>query len=325
MSPYDFVKIITQLEASMEGLSFNKISEDFSISRRTAERWFETVRNIYGLEEGLPDINGFKRWRLPKNVIRTPPATAEELALIDATATRFEQENLPGDAAIMRSLAAKVRATLTSTAKWKLDTDAEALCEAEGLVVGPGPRVIVKTDVIADLRQAILECHRVEFTYARLGKEPKRHKVSPYGLLYGSRHYLVAHKDNDNKFLIFALPYISCLEICNEPFAKPEGFSLREFAAQSFGVYQQEPFEVVWRVTESRADEAREYEFHPTQVFEEQNDGSLIVKFTAGSDLEMCYHLFTWGDGITILEPSSLRQTYIAMLDMARSLYKGGA
>ena len=66
---------------------------------------------------------------------------------------------------------------------------------------------------------------------------------------------------------------------------------------------------------------AREYRFHPTEIFEEQEDGSLLIRFTAGSDLEMCHYFFSWGDALEILQPASLRQKYIDMLDQVRQLY----
>jgi len=53
-------------------------------------------------------------------------------------------------------------------------------------------------------------------------------------------------------------------------------------------------------------DNAKEYLFHPSQKFEAQADGSLIVRFRAGGGLEMCWHLFTWGGHLTILAPKKL-------------------
>ena len=48
--------------------------------------------------------------------------------------------------------------------------------------------------------------------------------------------------------------------------------------------------------------------FHPAQVLEDQPDGSLIVRFKAAGHLEMCWHLYTWGDKVEVLAPKSLRK-----------------
>jgi len=37
---------------------------------------------------------------------------------------------------------------------------------------------------------------------------------------------------------------------------------------------------------------ARRFEFHPTQVFEDGSDGSLVVRFEAAGHLDMAWHLY---------------------------------
>jgi predicted DNA-binding transcriptional regulator YafY len=91
-----------------------------------------------------------------------------------------------------------------------------------------------------------------------------------------------------------------------EMFERDEAFSLRGFAEQSFGVFQEEPFDVVWKFSSEAAQNAREFQFHPTQKLEDQEDGSLIVRFHAGGELEMAWHLYTWGDNVEVLEPEKL-------------------
>ena len=53
---------------------------------------------------------------------------------------------------------------------------------------------------------------------------------------------------------------------------------------------------------------AAEFHFHPTQVLEPQDDGSLIVRFTAAGWLEMAWHLYQWGDKVEVLAPQELRE-----------------
>lgn len=65
--------------------------------------------------------------------------------------------------------------------------------------------------------------------------------------------------------------------------------------------------DVVWRVRPNAVDDARDWMFHPTQTMEDQPDGSLIIRFRAGGLLEMCWHLFTWGGAIEVVEPPELR------------------
>jgi predicted DNA-binding transcriptional regulator YafY len=109
-------------------------------------------------------------------------------------------------------------------------------------------------------------------------------------------------------FRSFALPNIERVELLDKTFTRKRSFSLQAYAERSFGVFQEEPFEVVWRFTaERRRPTPRQFLFHPTQVFEDQPDGSLIVRFRAGGALEMSWHLFTWGPDVEVVQPKRLK------------------
>lgn len=74
--------------------------------------------------------------------------------------------------------------------------------------------------------------------------------------------------------------------------------SLKAYSERSFGVYQEDPFKAVWKFDAEVADDVRDHLFHPTQVLEEQPDGSVIVSFEAAGWKEMCWHLFTWDGSV---------------------------
>lgn len=107
-------------------------------------------------------------------------------------------------------------------------------------------------------------------------------------------------------FRLFRLANIEKVETTTRAFARRKGFSLQKFAERSFGVFQEEPFDVVWRFSPQAVPDVRQFLFHPTQRFEEQPDGSIIVRFRAGGALEMCWHLFTWGDQVEVVAPKRL-------------------
>ena len=76
---------------------------------------------------------------------------------------------------------------------------------------------------------------------------------------------------------------------------------------RGFGIYQDEGEEVALRILPHGAKEAMGWRFHPTQSLEPQDDGAVIVRFTAGGMRELAWHLFTWGDKVEILGPERLR------------------
>jgi predicted DNA-binding transcriptional regulator YafY len=117
----------------------------------------------------------------------------------------------------------------------------------------------------------------------------------------------VAFKDEVEAYRYFILSNIKEIKILTEIFIRDENFSLNEYARRSFGVYQEEQYSVKWRVAPPYAAEAKKYLFHPSQKFEEQTDGGLIISFMAGALLEMCFHLAAWEGAIEILEPEALK------------------
>ena len=71
--------------------------------------------------------------------------------------------------------------------------------------------------------------------------------------------------------------------------------------------------DVVLRFTAEVKRDAAALLFHPSQSMEENADGTLTVRFTAGGLDEMCWHLATWGESVTVKEPDNLRQRLAAM------------
>ena len=119
----------------------------------------------------------------------------------------------------------------------------------------------------------------------------------------------MAYSENEQARAVrmFALLNVTAVTLLDDGFVAQSDFSLRSFASQSFGVFQERPAKVAWRFSAKAAPDAREFNFHPTQRLTEQPDGSLI-ELEAGGLLEMCWHLVTWGSEVEILKPKRLQR-----------------
>ena len=98
----------------------------------------------------------------------------------------------------------------------------------------------------------------------------------------------------------------------------PADFDLQAFASQSFGIYQDEIEDVTLRVSPEGAAEARAWRWHPTQSLEDQPDGGVVVRFRASGMRELAWHLFTWGEQVTIVAPERLKAAMRTELEAAR-------
>jgi predicted DNA-binding transcriptional regulator YafY len=158
---------------------------------------------------------------------------------------------------------------------------------------------------------------------SRRSGRPYGVEVHPYGMLYGSRPLLVAAVEPWDEPKLYRLDRIGTLDLGNTPFVRRADFRLDDFAARAFGTWQEEPVDVTFRFDAETADEAAQWRFHPSQVAERDADGRLVVRFRAGGGQEMCWHVFTWGTSIEIVDPPSLRQRMVALLRDALAHHEG--
>jgi predicted DNA-binding transcriptional regulator YafY len=116
----------------------------------------------------------------------------------------------------------------------------------------------------------------------------------------------------------YRLDRMSGLRVSEALGARPRDFNLDAYAARSFGAFQEEPYDVVLHFLPEVADEVAAFRFHPTQTMTREPDDSTTVRFHAGGLREMAWHLFTWGDAVTVVEPEELR-------DMMQTLLAGSS
>ena len=310
------IQLALEMQAARGGLTLTDIEQRFEVSRRTAIRMRDALIAAFPQADEVPSNDRAKRWRIAGNAARPLLGiTADDLASLENAAAILVRENLLDQAEELRGVASKIRATLAAELMRKIDPDLGALAEAEGIALRPGPRPAIASSLFATLRIAIKSCRKVSFVYAgRVSGKDEMRTVLPLGFLYGHRHYLVALKDEDVALgapaptvRFYSLPQISKLRLLVDGFDRDPDFNLAEFVAPSFGVYEEDPVDVVWRFSAEAAPTARQFQFHPSQTVELCGDGTMLVRFHAGGLLEMAWHLMTWGRHVEVLEPAALR------------------
>ena len=319
------LRIALDMQGTAEGLSLEDIQRNYAdkpLSRRTAERLRDAIERVFPQMQQANPGELPKRWRLPVGTVSGfASVSAEELADLAAGVSILRRENMLVQASNAERAISKLRALTKPDVLTRVAPDLEALTEAEGIAMRPGPRPKIDPEIVASLRQAILACRKVKLHYKYRGSgRTGFDTVRPYGFNYGSRHYLVAWSENEQArdFRNFALSNIERVEILDRVFARRRNFSLKDYAERSFGVFQEEPFDVVWKFSAAVAADAREFLFHPNQIVEDQHDGSVIVRFRCGGAREMCWHLFTWGSDVTVISPARLSRELARAIGASR-------
>jgi predicted DNA-binding transcriptional regulator YafY len=317
------LRVALDMRGNAEGLSLADIERDYGVSRRTAERMRDAIERVFPQMEQANPGELPKRWRIRAGALSNLIGiSAEELAALNTAVGLMRREAMAEPQARLEALSSKLKAMIHPDAARRIGPDLEILAEAEGIALRPGPRQTIAPNIIAALRHAIMACKKVQLYYRARGSGAlSRTLVCPYGFLYGNRHYLVADSLNPEArgFRLYSLPNIEKVEQTKRAFTRRKNFSLQNFAERSFGVFQEEPVDVVWCFSPKAAPDARQFLFHPTQSFEEKPDGSLIVRFRAGGLLEMAWHLVTWAGEVRVVKPKRLASLMLKLIQQPRN------
>lgn len=277
------IELATMVASRHVGVTLDEVTERFGCVHRTAQRM------MTALEARFPDVvasfgeDGRKRWRFEGghlgDLLTLSP---EELAALDLAIAELRRLGSGPEADALIRLQDKLRAMVPRKSMARIETDHEALLEAQGLIARPGPRPRIDPAVSDTILEAIKACRVLELDYwSRNDDRAKSRHVAPYGILSGARRYLVGRPKDDPSGPIrtYRLDGVLTARLLPESFARPDGFDLQTFANRAFGVYQNdaEYGEVVWRFRPEAAEQARGYVFHPGQILEDQPDGCRLV------------------------------------------------
>ena len=320
------IDLARRMAASAEGLSLDEIARDMRVGRRTAERMRDAVLMLFPQVDEVSDPPS-KRWRIRGGLSAFEQApTATEMLELSKAATALRAAGEPARATALEGLERKLKAAMRSTTLNRMAPDLEALVRAETIAVQAGPRPSADEAMLTAIRAAVLAQQPLGFNYSRPGAEPRRRSVAPCGVMFGRANYLVAADRETGRIQTFRLDRMSHVAPQEGLAVPPADFDLGVFASQSFGIYQDEIEDVVLRIAPEGAAEARGWRWHPTQSFEDQWDGGVIVRFRASGMRELAWHLFTWGEQVQILAPQRLKAVMAGELAAAgRALERASA
>lgn len=305
--------LATLVSSRQQGVTLEDVIERYDVHFRTAQRMMRALELRFPDVETWQDEENHKRWRLPGGQIRELlTISADELAAFDLGIKHLKRANLSVEAKQAESLRAKIVAMIPRQRIAKIETDYDAILEAQGFVARPGPKPKVNEETASKIAEAIKACKQVEIQYqAHIDEKPKKRAVHPLGLLSGPRRYLIAlDPDSRRKGTIktYRMDAISDVVVTDRFFIRPDEFDLQKFANQSFGLFQRddEIEDVEWKFSPEAADHARGVLFHPEQKEKTLPDGSFVVTFKAAGHLEMAWYLYQWGDKVKVTKPKRL-------------------
>ena len=309
------LNLLIKMQSRYSGITLKEIQEELEVSRRSAERLRDVllweVPSIVELEtSGREKHWGFSSSSHLKEVISFTKDEIAELESIKTNPTLNDKKE------ILDSVITKLKA-LSKNDSANIEDAIEILLKTEGFAVTQRPSYKIDVKTMEIIRQAIKENLEIKCTY-----NGKKKTLCPYGIVYGTNVFLIATEGGWPTPYVYRLQRVKDIKLTDKTFEKND-FDIKEYANRSFGVYQNEIIKVELLFSKEVAEDAQNYNFHPTQKVRVNDDGTVYVKFKASGDLEILWHLFRWGNGVKILSPKSLKKEYIEMLENVIETQKG--
>ena len=185
----DLFDLAMKMQESSDGVSLADICRDFDVSQRTAERMRDALLRYFPQMEEVYTGEKRKRWRIPQRTLNSLIAFfPEEISALQTAISYLKQNSLDDKAALLAKVELKLKNLMKPEQKRRVEVDAEELIKAEGLVLRPGPKIKIDTQIIDTIRQAILSCHQVRLKYkSKMDGRIFDYNLIPYGFLYGQR------------------------------------------------------------------------------------------------------------------------------------------
>tara|TARA_R110002096_G_scaffold432546_1_gene649546 strand:+ start:2427 stop:3419 length:993 start_codon:yes stop_codon:yes gene_type:complete len=309
----DLLKLAELAASRHNGISLPDIAIEFEVNMRTAQRMVRALERTFPSVTIKTDSDRRRWWKLRDTAMLGMRGIYDrELVALEMGIRRAEREGALSEVEALQALRGRLMATLPSSHARRAEVDAEAVLEAQGYACRPGPKVKTSPLVTGAIAEALKAPFSLIIRYqGKQDAEPRDRTVEPYGMLLGTRHYLVARDpSNGSGFRRFRLDRITDAKITGQSFVRDKDFDLDAYAALSFGSFHSDAEYglVVWRFSPAAAATAREFMFHPDQVMTDQADGGLIVTFRASGWVEMAWHLYQWGDKVQVIEPPELQE-----------------
>lgn len=168
-----------------------------------------------------------------------------------------------------------------------------------------------KGPIISTLLHALIYTRQINIRYSSASFEGMSLDLEPYTLaVYRSGLYLIAKAVDYEDIRIYAVDRISEAALLDQKFEYPRPFeySPDAYTEGSFGIYRSdetEPkeFELIFADERWLKLYLTERQWHPSQKFEDLEDGRLRMIFSVNTDIEVWPWIRRFGDQVEVVRP----------------------
>ena len=298
----DILDLAVFMSSKLQGITIKDIEERYNVSRRTAERMRDSLTCIFPSIEEIETDDIQKHWGFVNySISNLITFDIKEIANIEQYQRRTTNKELKEE---LGKTVEKIKAFNRKNAI-TIENNIELYLQTEGYAIRQMPQYKISVEALEVIRDAVQHSKVVTGIY-----HDKNRIIEPLGMIYGEKIYLIAReKAKGDGIYNYLLNKFQNLKLTDNTFDKGD-FNLQEYTNQSFGVYHGEILDVKLSFAPQLAQEASNFNFHPTQKGKFEKDGSYTLTFKASGSREIIWHVFRWGAGCKIISPKSLKDEY---------------
>ncbi|MBI5486078.1 MAG: WYL domain-containing transcriptional regulator [Deltaproteobacteria bacterium] len=306
--------LVEMLEGLRRGMTIEDLRERLGVSRKTVTRYLAALE-----EEGWVEEAGWTEdEKYPQKLWRLTHAAREKRVPLKVGLTEFFALQVAHRAAMptventelgpaLRSLVSKMTVAL----KPETRRFTEAMLSVVGPAAGPQRLGHPGPWVVEDVFQAVAERKVLEAEYRPVhlgGRKTRKYRLKPLTIFQAQGGLYVAAMAGDHEAPArFALDRFESVEVTDEVFELPRGFSPESLVAQGFGVFDGDPIDIRVRFSAEVAPVVRERRWHPTQTVADNPDGTIDIRFRAGGWPEIRAWVLRYGRHAELIEPAERR------------------
>ena len=182
---------------------------------------------------------------------------------------------------------------------------------------------LIDPDVQNNVYDGLLRNRKLSVNYSPRSGMQKNYDLNPLGLiLKAGISYLVCSIREYSDIRLLALHRISQVNILDIPSSMPNGFNLDDYIESGEMGFKRKG-EITFKAQFSKAAalHLRERAMSDDQTMEEQDDGMVLLTATIQNTSELHWWLRGFGDQLEVLEPQSLRDAMISVIQSSAKRY----
>lgn len=312
-----------QIDAKLRGGSFVKMDDlifEFGVKQRTIERDFERLRDELNAPLEYDRSQNAYHYTDPTFSVPSVLLTEGELFTVSTVLPLMEQyKNTPLENSF-RSIMEKIVSFLPE----KVSVNSSFLNQDINFISDPLPKI--DENIFNSIFEAVKSRRAVSFDYkSATSRTFKKKTFDSYRVLcQKGSWYVIGFDRGAEKIRVYALARIKNISLERETFNVPNDFDLKNYIDLDLGIWNnsEPPAEYELLFAPETANYILEREWHKDQQVEENEDGSVSLKFTSNQKQMIFSWVMSFGDAVTVIAPSALREQIRAECEKVAGKYK---